>query len=453
MGRRIAAAAAVLVALVTALAWAAGLSSKRALVRPRVTPSPDAVGQVSMRFTSSGRRLDFRLSGLAKRTLYAVRVTQDDHPVLSVARTDKKGRAKFVFNKARLPIGILEPLANRPVEVVEFKKWIPGAVVLIGRLPLVSGFPYWGQPPDAGNGTRLPGVGDPGPFAVEAATYSLPSHSSGLDTGATVIWYPGAGGVVASGGPFPPVVFVHATKFRAEQYANWGRTIASWGFVVTLLDHDDPTPSLDPAKPDGQSVVRATLDAMQWLLDQNLDAGSRFHGKLDVQRFAFIGHEMGGGAAIVAAARGSTLGRVKAAVGLGPLPLFVQSGLFGTYVPYTPDADSGVWPPTLVLTGTRDASVDPLLSREFYFDAAPKPRGYVQIGTHCGVNYADALPLDVPSDYVLASCDAPDTQRKTARGYVIPWLLSHLKGDVRVTDYVDGTWATEQENVVEVSFD
>lgn len=442
-------------ALLATFAWARGLSARRELVQPRGAPLADAAGQVTMRLTNTGRNFDFRLSGLERRALYAVRFNQDDHPVLRTARTDRKGRARFRFAGTNLPEGILEPIANRPIEVVTYSDYVAGARVLLGRLPLVDGFRYWGQPDTGGNTARLAGVADAGPFAVESAAFPPPSTTGSLDAGDTIVWYPGAGGTVAEGGPFPPVVFVHAAQFGAADYEDWGRTIASWGFVVAVLDHFDPPPAPDPLKPDGQGQVRTIFGAMDWLAAENADAGSRFFGQLRLDDFGLVGHSVGGGAAIVAAARSSSHGRVRAAVGLGPQPLYIQSGLFSPYVPYAPDAASGAWPPTLIVTGTRDALADPSACRERYFDPAPKPRAYVQIAGHCSASYADRVPAPAAagSDYDAATCDEPEVQRRAARTYVIPWLLSHLRGEERVLDYVNGAYAAEQEDVVELSFD
>ncbi len=442
-------------ALLATFAWAKAPSARRELVQPRNAPLAEASGDVTLRLTNTGRNLDFRLSGLERRSLYAVRFTQDDHPVLRTARTDRKGRARFRLVGTKLPEGILEPIANRPIEVVTYTDYNAGPQVLFGRLPLVDGYRYWGQPDTGGNTARLAGVDDAGPFAVESAAFPPPVTTGALEAGDTIVWYPGAGGTLAEGGPFPPVVFAHAAQFGAADYESWGRTIASWGFVVAILDHIDPAPGPDPQKPDGQPHLRTILGAVDWLAGENANTSSRFFGQLRVNDFGLVGHSVGGGAAIVAAARSSTGGRVKAAVGLGPQPLFIQSGLFSPYVPYPPDATSGAWPPTLVLTGTRDALADPSACRERYFDPAPKPRAYVQIAGHCSASYADRVPAlaAAGSDYDAATCDEPAVQQRVARTYVIPWLLAHLRGDERVLDYVNGAYASEQENVVELSFD
>jgi len=440
------------IAVASALAWARPGRGVRDLVRPRTAPIARAAGKVIFRLTPTGRVVDFRLSGLGRRKRYAVRFNQDEHAILRAARTDSKGRARFSFGSVHLPYGVLEPIANRPIEIVTFQEGFAGDQVLVGRIPIAEGFPYWGQPGDTtgSSKTRLPGVDGNGPFAVESAAVVIPTSPSALAPGTSVVWYPGADGAIAAGGPYPPIVFVHATGFGANDYANWGRKIASWGFVVTVLDYADTA-----ATTDGQEQVRATIAAIDWLAAQNADASSFLHGQLDVQKFGLVGHARGGAAAIIAAAHPSSLGRVKAAVGLAPQVLRLPSGSLGEFVTYAPNAATGFWPPTLVLTATQDGLVNPSDSRIVYFDHAPAPRGTVQVEGHCNMSYADSVPaaLAATSDYDPSTCETPASQQQVARTYVIPWLVSRLRGDTRVQDYVDGTYAAEQINVVEETFE
>jgi pimeloyl-ACP methyl ester carboxylesterase len=274
--------------------------------------------------------------------------------------------------------------------------------------------------------------------------------TGGLAPGTTVVWYPGASGTLTAGGPYPPVVLVHAFQLGSGDYQVWAQKIASWGFVVTVPGHADPL-----LTPDNEKEVKTTLGVMDWLVAQNGDATSRFYGQLDVQKFGFVGHSLGGGAAIVAATRSATQGRVKAAVGLAPAALSVQSGLFGGSTPILPDATSGYWPATLVVTGTQDGIVAPSLSRTTYFDPATKPRAFLRIDRHCHMNYADNIPAlaALGSDYNASTCTTQTAQLTEARVYVIPWLLYHLRGDTRVTDYVDGSYAAEQGNAAEHVFE
>ena len=445
-------------AVAAAFAWAKAPEATSALTLPDPAPLADASGRLTLRYTARGRMLDVRLAGLDARAPYAMRFDQYDHGVLGSFRSDRKGRARFRYRGSRLPAGVLEPIANRPVEVVTFPKAVAGDAVLKGRIPIVDPYPFWQEPgPGDGGGsgggtgggsgtTRLAGVDGDGPFAVESASVSLPTAPGGLAPGNTVVWYPGAAGTVTAGGPYPPVVFVHAFQLGAADYHDWAKRISSWGFVVLMPNHLDPL-----LLPDNEKEVQTTLGAMDWLVAQNADSASRFFGRLDVQSFGFVGHSLGGGAAIVASTRAATQGRVKAAIGLAPAALSVQTSLFGASTPILPDTASGHSPALLVVTGSQDGIVAPATSRATYFDVLPKPRAFLRIDRHCHMNYADHIPsiAALGSDYDASTCATPATQLSQARIYVIPWLMYHLRGDTRVKDYVDGRYAAEQAIVAE----
>ncbi len=447
------------VIVAAAFAWAKAPEGTSDLVRPEPAPVAGAAGTVRLRITATGRSLDVRLVGLDPRSHYAVRFDQGDHPVLGSMRTDRKGRTRLRFRGHRLPEGITEPIANRPIEVVTFTDAVPGAQVLTGRIPIVAPFPYWDDTAAGGGGngggggsttTRLAGVDGDGPFAVTSATFSLPTATGGLAPGSTVVWYPGAGSAVAAGGPYPPVVLVHAFQLGSGDYQDWAAKIASWGFVVAVPGHADPF-----LLPDNEKEVKTTLGAMDWLVAQDADQTSRFFGQLDAQKFGFVGHSLGGGAAIVAATRSATLGRVKAVVGLAPAPLSVQTSIFTTPTPILPDTASGFRPATLVVTGSQDLIVAASNSRSIYFDGAAAPRAFVRLDRHCHMNYADNIPAlaAIASDYNASTCTTQASQLQEARIYVIPWLMFHLRGDTRVTDYVDGKYAAEQSNAAERVFE
>ena len=79
--------------------------------------------------------------------------------------------------------------------------------------------------PAPGNAQSIPpDPGLPGPFPVDQFNFTLQS------LGATV-FYPGAGGVVATGGAFPGLVLGHGFARARAQHANnassWPRTAPS----------------------------------------------------------------------------------------------------------------------------------------------------------------------------------------------------------------------------------
>ncbi len=459
------------VALLAATGWSAPApSATSALTVPDPAPRAEAAGTLELRIGPTRQVIRVRLEGLAPRAGYALRLpSQEADARLAFARADRRGRARMRVRSDHLPADVSSLLANRPAEIVEYQRRSSrsGATVLEGRIPIVAPFPYWTEPSpgggDPGGGgtggetgggvetpTRLADPAADGPWAVSSATFSLPTAAGGLAPGATVVWYPGAGAVVTpDAAPYPPVVLVHAFQLNASSYAGWGQKLASWGFVVVVPNHADPL-----LLPDNEKEVRTVLGVMDWLVAQNGDPQSRFHGRIDVQRFGLVGHSLGGGAALVAGTRQATQGRVKAAVGLAPAGLTVQTGLFATPTPVLPDATTGYWPPTLVVTGSRDAIVAPATSRSLYFTAGPSPHAVLRIAGHCHMNYADSLPslAALGSDYDARTCVAPAVQLAEARAWTISWLLHHLRSDARARDWADGTVAAERTNLDEATF-
>jgi dienelactone hydrolase len=431
-------------------------SAAGVLELPPDAPVPTAAGTVHIRITRTLSFLDIRLSGLEPFEKYAVRLDMVRKPSFGKFRASRNGSVRLRVRSDRLPLHVPSLLANRPLEVNSITPLGIGPKVLTGRIPIVDRYPYWVDPdatdpdPVEPDTTRLAGVDGDGPLAVTSATFALPTAVGGLQPGSTVVWFPGGGTTVSAGGPWPPVVLVHAFEFGAGDYAGWARTIASWGFVVAVPDHADPLVGVDNEK-----QVRTTLGVMDWLVAQNADPKSPFRGQLDLQKFGFVGHSLGGGAAIVAGTRAITLGRVKAAVGIAPAALTTQAGLFGSPTPLRPDTTSGYWPATLVVTGTQDGLVAPAVSQASYFAPSTRPHAFVRIDGHCHVNYADSVPavLQPLSDFDPATCTTQAAQLAEARTYVIPWLLYHLRGDQRVRDYVDGKYAAEQANVAERTFE
>jgi dienelactone hydrolase len=88
-------------------------------------------------------------------------------------------------------------------------------------------------------------------------------------------------------------------------------------------------PPQDPANPPGRVTVPVLKHAIDWALEQNANAASRFHGKLDGSHVVVMGQSCGGGLAVQLAAedtRVSGLGVWNSGAGLG-------SGTASTSIP------------------------------------------------------------------------------------------------------------------------
>ena len=127
----------------------------------------------------------------------------------------------------------------------------------------------------------------------------------GFDTDALpldgLVWLP------EGDGPFPLVLMVHGNHamgdFSSPGYAYLGEHLASRGFVAVSVDEDFLNGSWAGDWGGREQLARAwflLLHLDQWRT-WNADPASPFHGLVDMDRVALIGHSRGGEAASVAA--------------------------------------------------------------------------------------------------------------------------------------------------------
>lgn len=132
-----------------------------------------------------------------------------------------------------------------------------------------------------------------------------------MQTLGATIFYPGANGVVAEGGPFPGLVLGHGFARSHAQHVNNGLFLASQGYIVVTVNFPNPL------APDFEAWAAQISAALDWMDVQNADPLSLFFGEIDIDRFGVLGHSAGGMAAWVAASQDS---RIKATMPLDPVP-------------------------------------------------------------------------------------------------------------------------------------
>jgi dienelactone hydrolase len=109
-----------------------------------------------------------------------------------------------------------------------------------------------------------------------------------------------------------------------------------------------PLPAPDPANPPGRVTTPTLTRAIDWAIEQNGDAGSKFHNRVDTQHIVAMGQSCGGGLAVQQAvedARVTALGIWNSGAGLGSV-----SG--GASIPL--DKIKG---PVLVITGSEKLDI------------------------------------------------------------------------------------------------
>jgi dienelactone hydrolase len=181
------------------------------------------------------------------------------------------------------------------------------------------------------------------------------------------VWYP------AGDGPFPLVLIVHGNHM-AEDYSDpgyeyLGTLLASRGFILASVDQNFLNGSAADLLGVPEPGLKEENDARGWLLLEHLKAwrewdrteGHPFHGRVDLDRVALIGHSRGGEAVAVAAVFNRLRhypddARVRFDYGFGVSSVVAIAPVDGQYRP----AATGTKPEDvnyLVLHGSHDGDV------------------------------------------------------------------------------------------------
>lgn len=219
-------------------------------------------------------------------------------------------------------------------------------------------------------------------------------------------------------GGSPVVVFLHGRATSKDWYRWVGKHLASWQYVVVMVQLPDPTSLYGDEWPDAITGALDYIDAhAQMAALQNLDRS----------RIAVAGHSQGASAASAVAERDA---RVKAAVLLSPC------------------GGSPSLVPTQIQVGSLDGICQPEKARSLY-DSLMGHRQLLEFsgGNHIGF-------LDVGDAYaaaqVFVKADGKatmphDDQLRLARTYLTSWLNVVLRDQQAYRFYLDGDGATADQ--------
>jgi dienelactone hydrolase len=254
-----------------------------------------------------------------------------------------------------------------------------------------------------------PDPGLPGPYPVEQFNFTL----QGL--GATV-FYPGAGGAVAAGGPFSSLVLGHGFARARAQHANNGVFLASHGYVVVTVDFPNPF------SPDFDAWAAQISAALDWLEAQNAAPASLFYQQIALDRLGALGHSAGGMATWVAAGQD---GRIQAIMPLDPVPADgADLAALGAAIT-VPSGWTGA-PGSSCNASASYSQLYPLVA------AGHKAQYIVANATHCD--------FEDPSNFLctLTCGGTSGARRQVWRRYTVAWFKYYLDGDTGYYHYLHG---------------
>ena len=254
------------------------------------------------------------------------------------------------------------------------------------------------------------------PFMVGKITRVLYDYDRGKRRIPVEIYYPSAStGVDApmdtSAATFPVICFGHGFVMNAGSYSNIRQSLVPAGFIVAF-----PKTETGIA-PSHAAMAKDISFVIRYIKDQGKTPDSFFYHKIGTGSCA-MGHSMGGGAAVLAAALDKNINSLVLLAPAETRPSAIA-------------AAEGITVPSLVFSGTNDCITVPSKHHLPIFDSLKSSdKLFIAIvgGNHCYM--ADDNRL---CNLGEATCNGESQisrreQQDIVNRYLLPWLGYHLKG-------------------------
>ncbi len=221
-----------------------------------------------------------------------------------------------------------------------------------------------------------------------------------------------SGNVDAAASPCPVVVFGHGFSRTRARYVDFGRHLASRGFITIIPNF--------PGLADHSRNADDLSACVSWALAAHEDPASWLFGHVDARAIGSSGHSAGGMSALVALSRDP---RIVAAAPMDP----VDSGGLGAAALAT------VTRP-VAITHSEDSSCNASGSSRALYAAAGPPRRRVLV---VSANHCDP---EMPSDVLcgLTCGNAAAARQALYRKVVTGWLEMYLRCDPTYEPWVSG---------------
>jgi len=229
------------------------------------------------------------------------------------------------------------------------------------------------------------------------------------------VYYPAEQGgeeVPVAPGEFPVLSLGHGFLMDVGSYSNFTDILIPPGYILVLVDTET---GIAPGHEDFGLDLSFVLRAMR---DEGLDPASLFFGSVS-GRSGVMGHSMGGGASMLAAAGDTSITVVANFAAANTMPSAVS-------------ASANIQQPTLLFAGSEDCVTPPSMHQLLMYDSlASTCKTFISIngGGHCYfADYNFLCTLGENSCAPVLTVTREEQQEITF-GFLLPWLDHFLKDD------------------------
>jgi dienelactone hydrolase len=260
-------------------------------------------------------------------------------------------------------------------------------------------------------GTESVALADPGPYEVLTSEVSVPRTRGGEGDFAARLYVPLPRQPATSEPPSAVVAFGHGYQVRVDDYESTLAHLASWGIVVIAPR------SAGELFPDHAAFADDLLSSLDWVVAAARTGSPDWPGgPVDPEALGLSGHSMGGGAALLAAAREPAIRAVATLAAAETDPSAIG-------------AAGAIAAPVLFVAASDDAITPVAEHQRPMFEAkavGPAELRTIVGASHCGFLDAETLLLSLVCDDAPIG---PEEQRRVTRAVLAAWLRHELAGD------------------------